>query len=107
MARTGPRRCDADHRSGGARIPKDGGGERQLGIPNVLDRLIQQAISQVLTLIFDPGFSESSFGFRPGRSAHGAAKRLRVDGRRLTVRTSPLPLTLNHRPSTINLFAAP
>ena len=57
-------------------IPKDGGGERQLGIPNVLDRLIQQAISQVLTLIFDPGFSESSFGFRPGRSAHGAAQRV-------------------------------
>lgn len=55
-------------------IPKDGGGERQLGIPNVLDRLIQQAICQVLTPIFDPGFSESSFGFRPGRSAHGAAK---------------------------------
>jgi len=57
-------------------IPKDGGGERLLGIPNVLDRLIQQAISQVLTPIFDPGFSESSFGFRPGRSAHGAAKRV-------------------------------
>ena len=57
-------------------IPKDGGGERQLGIPNVLDRLIQQAICQVLTPIFDPGFSESSFGFRPGRSAHGAAKRV-------------------------------
>lgn len=54
-------------------IPKEGGGERQLGIPNVLDRLIQQAICQVLTPIFDPGFSESSFGFRPGRSAHGAA----------------------------------
>ena len=58
-------------------IPKEGGGERQLGIPNVLDRLIQQAICQVLTPIFDPGFSESSFGFRPGRSAHGAAKRVR------------------------------
>jgi RNA-directed DNA polymerase len=57
-------------------IPKDGGGERLLGIPNVLDRLIQQAISQVLTPIFDPGFSESSFGFRPNRSAHGAAKRV-------------------------------
>ena len=42
----------------------------------MLDRLIQQAISQVLTPIFDPGFSESSFGFRPGRSAHGAAKRV-------------------------------
>ena len=57
-------------------IPKDGGGERQLGIPNVLDRLIQQAICQVLTPIFDPGFSESSFGFRPNRSAHGATKRV-------------------------------
>ncbi len=57
-------------------IPKDGGGERLLGIPNVLDRLIQQAIAQVLTPIFDPDFSESSFGFRPGRSAHGAAKRV-------------------------------
>ena len=51
--------------SGGARIPKDGGGERQLGISNVLDRLIQQAISQVLTLIFDPGFSDSSRPIRP------------------------------------------
>ena len=57
-------------------IPKDGGGERQLGIPNVVDRLIQQAICQVLTPIFDPGFSESSFGFRPNRSAHGATKRV-------------------------------
>ena len=55
-------------------ISKDGGGERQLGIPNVLDRLIQQAICQVLTPVFDPGFSESSFGFRPNRSAHGAIK---------------------------------
>ena len=42
----------------------------------MLDRLIQQAILQVLTPIFDPGFSESSFGFRPGRSAHGAAKQV-------------------------------
>jgi len=57
-------------------IPKEGGGERSLGIPNVLDRLIQQAICQVLTPIFDPDFSESSFGFRPNRSAHGAAKRV-------------------------------
>jgi|TARA_R110000868_G_scaffold411705_1_gene707745 RNA-directed DNA polymerase len=57
-------------------IPKDSGGERSLGTPNVLDRLIQQAIAQVLTPIFDPEFSESSFGFRPGRSAHGAAKRV-------------------------------
>ncbi len=58
-------------------IPKPGGkGERLLGIPNVLDRLIQQAIVQVLTPIFDPGFSDSSFGFRPNRSAHGAAKQV-------------------------------
>lgn len=54
--------------------PKPGGGERALGIPTVVDRLIQQAIAQVLTPIFDPGFSESSFGFRPNRSAHGALK---------------------------------
>lgn len=58
-------------------IPKDSGGTRPLGIPTVLDRLIQQAIAQVLTPIFDPGFSESSFGFRPGRSAHGAAYKVR------------------------------
>ena len=60
----------------GARIPKDGGGERLLGIPNVVDRLIQQATCQVLTPIFDPGFSESSFAFRPRRSAHGATKQV-------------------------------
>lgn len=57
-------------------IPKPDGSQRHLGIPNVVDRLIQQAILQVLTPIFDPGFSESSFGFRPGRSAHGAAKQV-------------------------------
>ncbi len=57
-------------------IPKDGGGERLLGIPNVVDRLIQQATCQVLTPIFDPGFSESSFAFRPRRSAHGATKQV-------------------------------
>lgn len=58
-------------------IPKPGGkGERMLGIPNVLDRLIQQAIVQVLTPIFDPTFSDSSFGYRPKRSAHGAAKQV-------------------------------
>ena len=55
-------------------IPKPGGGERALGIPTVVDRLIQQAIAQVLTPIFDPQFSESSFGFRPKRSAHGALR---------------------------------
>jgi len=46
-------------------IPKPGGGTRTLGIPTVLDRLIQQAMHQVLSPIFDPGFSEASYGFRP------------------------------------------
>jgi group II intron reverse transcriptase/maturase len=55
-------------------IPKPGGGERLLGVPTCLDRLIQQAIAQVLTPIFDPHFSGSSFGFRPGRSAHQAVR---------------------------------
>jgi RNA-directed DNA polymerase len=58
-------------------IPKPTGGERLLGIPNVLDRVIQQAVLQVLTPIFDPRFSASSFGFRPKRSAHGAVKQVR------------------------------
>ena len=55
-------------------IPKPGGGERLLGVPTCLDRLIQQAIAQVLTPVFDPCFSGSSFGFRPGRSAHQAVR---------------------------------
>ena len=63
-------------------IKKPDGGQRQLGIPNVLDRLIQQAIQQVLTPVFDPGFSESSHGFRPRRSAHGAAKQVQRTIRR-------------------------
>jgi RNA-directed DNA polymerase len=59
-------------------IPKPGGkGTRTLGIPTVLDRMIQQALLQVLTPIFDPTFSESSFGFRPGRSAHDAVRQAR------------------------------
>lgn len=56
-------------------IPKDSGGTRPLGIPTVMDRVIQQAITQVLSPVFDPQFSESSFGFRPGRSAHQAVKK--------------------------------
>jgi RNA-directed DNA polymerase len=57
-------------------IPKPGGkGVRTLGIPTVLDRLIQQAMLQVLTPIFDPTFSDGSFGFRPGRGAHDAVRR--------------------------------
>ena len=54
-------------------IAKSGGGTRELGIPNLLDRVIQTAIVLVLTPIFDPEFSESSFGYRPYRSAHDAA----------------------------------
>lgn len=56
----------------GVEIPKPGGGVRQLGIPTVVDRLVQQAILQVLEKILDPTFSTSSFGFRPGRGAHDA-----------------------------------
>jgi RNA-directed DNA polymerase len=53
-------------------IPKPGGGVRELGIPTVVDRLIQQALLQVLQPLIDPSFSAHSYGFRPGRSAHGA-----------------------------------
>lgn len=70
-------------------IPKPGGkGMRMLGIPTVVDRLIQQALLQVLTPIFDPGFSESSYGFRPDRSAHQAVLKARLcvaDGKRWVV----------------------
>lgn len=60
------------------RIPKpDGAGERMLGIPSVVDRLIQQALLQVLERIYDPGFSESSYGFRPGRRGHDAVRKMR------------------------------
>jgi group II intron reverse transcriptase/maturase len=69
-------------------IPKSGGGIRQLGIPIVLDRFIQQAILQVLQPQFDPTFSEHSHGFRPGRRAHDAvqeAQRYIQEGRRWVV----------------------
>lgn len=60
-------------------IPKPKGkGERKLGVPCVVDRVIQQAILQVLSPIFDPGFSESSFGSRPKRSAHGAIRQVKT-----------------------------
>ena len=70
-------------------IPKPGGkGMRMLGIPTVVDRLIQQALHQVLSPLFEPGFSESSYGFRPQRSAHQAVLKARQyarEGRRWVV----------------------
>ncbi len=58
-------------------IPKPGGGTRMLGIPTVLDRLIQQAVHQAMRPMFDPDFSSHSYGFRPGKSAHQAIKAAR------------------------------
>jgi RNA-directed DNA polymerase len=67
----------------GVEIPKPGGGMRQLGIPTVVDRLVQQALLQVLERLWDPTFSDSSFGFRSGRGAHqalGQASRYVAEG---------------------------
>jgi len=58
-------------------IPKPQGGVRTLGIPTVVDRLIQQALHQVLQPLFEPTFSAASYGFRPGRNAHQALRRAR------------------------------
>ena len=69
-------------------IPKASGGMRKLGIPTVVDRLIQQAILQVLSPIYEPTFSESSYGFRPKRSAHDAVRKALgyvTDGKRWVV----------------------
>jgi group II intron reverse transcriptase/maturase len=69
-------------------IPKPQGGVRTLGIPTLTDRLIQQALHQVLSPIFEVDFSESSYGFRPGRSAHQAVQAARqyvAEGRRVVV----------------------
>jgi len=69
-------------------IPKPSGGVRTLGVPTVLDRLIQQALHQVLQPLFEPTFSEGSFGFRPGRSAHQAVRRAQTylrEGKRWVV----------------------
>jgi RNA-directed DNA polymerase len=69
-------------------IPKPDGSQRELGIPTVLDRLIQQALLQVLQPLIDPSFSEHSHGFRPGRRAHDAVKAARAyvqSGKRVVV----------------------
>lgn len=69
-------------------IPKPDGSQRELGIPTVLDRLIQQALLQVLQPLIDPGLSEYSYGFRPGRRAHDAVKAARAyvqSGKRVVV----------------------
>ena len=69
-------------------IPKPDGSQRELGIPTVLDRLIQQALLQVLQPLIDPSFSEHSYGFRPGRRAHDAVKAARScvqSGKRVVV----------------------
>jgi RNA-directed DNA polymerase len=69
-------------------IPKPQGGVRTLGIPTVLDRLIQQALHQVMQPLFEPEFSESSYGFRPGRNAHQAVEAARsyvAEGKRWVV----------------------
>jgi len=62
----------------GVQLEKPDGGKRQLGIPVVVDRLVQQAILQVLNPLFDPTFSNSSYGFRPGRDAHMALDQARI-----------------------------
>jgi len=56
-------------------IPKPDGGERQLGIPTVIDRMIQQAMAQILSPIFEPTFTNSSYGFRPGKNCHQAIRK--------------------------------
>ena len=67
-------------------IPKDGGGERELGIPTVRDRVVQQALLEILQPIFDPAFHPSSYGYRPGRSAHDAIAKAELFIRRYNLR---------------------
>lgn len=72
--------CQGEYRPGwikGVKIPKPQGGERLLGIPNTQDRLIQQAVQQELTRLWDANFSDHSYGYRPGRGAHDAIRAAR------------------------------
>ena len=64
-------------------IPKGGGGQRGLGIPNVLDRVVQEAVRQVLEPLYEPTFHDQSHGFRPGRSCHTAIAQPEACGRRV------------------------
>ena len=82
-------------------IPKPDGGKRKLGIPTVLDRIIQQAMAQQLTPIYEPLFSENSFGYRPGRGAKDAIGRIKEYAQQGYTRAVVLDLskyfdTLNH-----------
>ena len=63
-------------------IPKDDGKKRMLGIPTAVDRVVQQAIAQKLTPLFEPQFVETSYGFRPGRSCHDAIRKANEDSTR-------------------------
>jgi RNA-directed DNA polymerase len=83
-------------------IPKDGGGTRLLGIPNVFDRLIQQAIAQVLTPIYDPEFSEHSYGYRPMKSAHDAIATMNDIGKKIGKRCCVLDCDLKAFFDTVN-----
>ena len=85
-------------------LPKPDGSQRELGIPTVLDRLIQQALLQVLQPLIDPSFSEHSHGFRPGRRAHDAVKAARAyvqTGKRVRRLYAGLKLQINEAKSAI------
>jgi retron-type reverse transcriptase len=88
-------------------IPKPSGGIRTLGVPTLVDRLIQQALHQVLQPLFEPTFSDASYGFRPGRGAHQAVRKAQGyirEGKRWVV---DIDLeTLLDRVSRTNLFRA-
>ncbi len=69
-------------------IPKDNGKTRKMGIPTLVDRVIQQSIAQVLTTMYEPQFSEGSYGFRPNRSAQGCVETKR---RRYSTKVMNMP----------------